>query len=159
MVLITYLRVLFLERLFTVQYLNAQVNWVVLSWMYTVVSLPCTISGSAVICLKESDMVVTQPGRTSRRLDMVISSVVISILLKMYVSEPEKQQIFIEILYIIHLNMSITNNIVNLMLIYENRNKLVHRKNRGLVQSKLVPPIFSSTKDATNGNRSVLRLK
>ena len=77
----------------------------------------------------------------------------------MYVSEPEKQQIFIEILYIIHLNMSITNNIVNLMLIYENRNKLVHRKNRGLVQSKLVPPIFSSTKDATNGNRSVLRLK
>ena len=36
-----------------------------LSWRHTVVSLPCTISGSAVICLKESDLVVTQSGRTS----------------------------------------------------------------------------------------------
>ncbi|KEH43379.1 hypothetical protein MTR_1g090980 [Medicago truncatula] len=68
------------------------VNWAVLSWRHTVVSLPCTISGSAVICLKESDLVVTQPGRTSRRLNMVISSVLISTLLKRYASEPEKQQ-------------------------------------------------------------------
>ncbi|RHN80300.1 hypothetical protein MtrunA17_Chr1g0186751 [Medicago truncatula] len=34
-------------------------------------------------------MFMTQPGRTSRRLNMVISSVVISILLKSYVSEHE----------------------------------------------------------------------
>jgi len=74
-----------------VQYLIEQVNWAVLSWRHTVVSLPCTISGSDVICLKEIDLVVTQPGRTSRRLNMVISSVVISILLKRYVSKPEKQ--------------------------------------------------------------------
>jgi len=85
--------VLFLERLFTVQYLIKQVNLVVLAWRHMVVSLPYTISGSAVICLKESDLVVTQPGKTSRRLNMVISSMVISILLKRYVSEPEKQHI------------------------------------------------------------------
>jgi len=41
--------------------------------------------------------------------------------------------VFIEMLYIIHLNMSTTNNIVDLMLIYENRNKPVHRRGRGLV--------------------------
>ena len=41
--------------------------------------------------------------------------------------------VFIEMLYIIHLNMSTTNNIVNLMFIYENRNKPVHRTGRGLV--------------------------
>ncbi|AES81851.1 hypothetical protein MTR_7g101260 [Medicago truncatula] len=68
------------------------VNCAVLSWRHTVVSLPCTISSSAVIYLKESNLVVTQPGRTSRRLNMVISSVVISTLLNRYSSEPEKQQ-------------------------------------------------------------------
>ncbi|AES95918.1 hypothetical protein MTR_5g031010 [Medicago truncatula] len=47
--------------------LNTIIEW------HTVVSLPCTILGSAVICLKESDLVVTQPGRTSRRLNMVDS--------------------------------------------------------------------------------------
>ncbi|KEH27896.1 hypothetical protein MTR_5g048750 [Medicago truncatula] len=66
------------------------VNWAVLSWRHTVVSLPCTISDSAVICLKESDLVMTQPGRTLRRLNVVISSVVISTFLKKYASEPEK---------------------------------------------------------------------
>ncbi|KEH42736.1 hypothetical protein MTR_1g074400 [Medicago truncatula] len=80
------------------QYLIEQVNWAVLSWRRTVDSLPCTNSGSAVISLKESDMVVTQPGTISRRLNMVISSIVISILLKRYISEPEKQQHFIHII-------------------------------------------------------------
>ncbi|KEH16956.1 hypothetical protein MTR_0061s0080 [Medicago truncatula] len=68
------------------------VNWAVLSWRHTVVSLPCTISGSAVICFKESDLVVTQPGRTSRRLNMVISSVVISTLLKSQTLEGERER-------------------------------------------------------------------
>ena len=58
-----YLRVLFLERLFIMQYLIEHVNWAALSWRRIVDSLPCTISGSVVIRLKESDLVVTQPGR------------------------------------------------------------------------------------------------
>jgi len=61
MVLVPYLRVLFLEWLFTVQYVIEQVNWVILSWRHTVVSLPCTNLSSAVKRLKESDLVVTQP--------------------------------------------------------------------------------------------------